>query len=188
VMAGSRDFAIGMKLDPQTIKQVDRAMKLLPERAFERVCKGAASYAMTPVLKAARANAQQVADDGDLAASTIKKRKVYKPQGVIFVLVGPEDKVIVRQKNGKTVKKNPANYSHLVEYGTAPHEISSRFQGGTLNLGVVLVSGTVQHPGSAAKPVYRPAYHSQRMNVVKRYERKVVLGIEKEARKLGRGG
>lgn len=179
---------IRMDLDKAALAQVNRAMQILPEKIFQRVMKSAASFAMTPVVRAARANAEAIADDGDLAQSIVKKRKIYRASGVVFVIVGPEDKVIMREKNGRMIRKNPANYAHFVEDGTAPHMISSTFQGGVLDLGFVRVTGSVQHPGAAAHPVFRPAYYAERTNVVRRYQQKMVRGIEKEVRKLGKGG
>lgn len=47
-------------------------------------------------------------------------------------------------------------YAHLVEYGTRPHEIRPKEQGGALQFGGV-TTRSVQHPGTRPRPFMRPA-------------------------------
>lgn len=54
------------------------------------------------------------------------------------------------------VGNSVAWYAHLVEFGTRPHVIKPKTQGGALQFGGV-TTRAVQHPGTAPRPFMRPA-------------------------------
>jgi HK97 gp10 family phage protein len=59
---------------------------------------------------------------------------------------GKRNRTLVGVANGHFAKnQKPSSYSHLVEFGTAPHWQPNRF-------------GGIMHPGARPKPFLRPAY------------------------------
>lgn len=56
-------------------------------------------------------------------------------------------------------------YAHLVEFGTAPHLNGGRFAGS-------------QHPGTAAKPFFFPAYRANRRRVKARISRATTRAVK----------
>jgi HK97 gp10 family phage protein len=51
---------------------------------------------------------------------------------------------------------------HLIEYGTAPHLIKAKAEGGLLHLLGNRFATEVQHPGTAARPFMRPAFDTKK--------------------------
>lgn len=166
---------LGLTLDRTAEQQLLRNIRELPDVLLDKVVKAAASTSMTPVLKAARARCPE--RHGTLKRALGKRRKVYKRSGVVFVAVGPR-----RGFKDTTTGADPVNYAHLVEGGTAQHEVSSA--SGKLAIGPVVISGTVDHPGAKAQPFMRPAYDSQRHTVVDKYRRDVLRGAERTIKKM----
>ena len=77
----------------------------------------------------------------------------------------------------------PRNYAHLVEFGTKAHRIQAK-RGGSLST----PSGprqSVNHPGSTAKPFFRPAYKNKLEAAKKAIETKALQEVETELLKLG---
>jgi len=177
VTGSAADIQISLDIDAASQRALERAMNALPDKVFDKVVKSAANAAMTPVLKAARAKCP--VETKQLKASLGKKRKVYKRNGVVVVLIGPRD----GYKDPET-GRNPVNYAHLVEFGTAPHLIPA---GEGLKIGPAVVRGTVEHPGAPAKPFLRPALDESKQKVLAAYRKKVLQGIERETAKLSKG-
>jgi len=82
-------------------KWLKNMLRELPVKVFRSVVGSAAMYAMTPVLKAARANAP--VDRGVLRGSLIKKKKSFPRNFTVWVGVGSRKKV--------------APHDHLIEFG-----------------------------------------------------------------------
>lgn len=59
-------------------------------------------------------------------------------------------------------------YSHLVEFGTAPHKNGGLFEG-------------TQHPGTTAQPFFYPAYRSNRRKVRARMSRAAAKALKQAA-------
>lgn len=59
-------------------------------------------------------------------------------------------------KVGGKHKGVDAWYAHLVEYGTRPHKILPKTQGGAMQFGGIQTR-SVDHPGTRARPFMRPA-------------------------------
>jgi len=84
--------------------------------------------------------------------------RTYK--GAAVQIIGPAQGFKITYQ-GKP--RDPANYAHLVEFGTAKHLISpkgGKGATGTLKIGQTHVVGSVQHPGFKKKPFLRPAFDS----------------------------
>lgn len=173
--------AVTIYLDPAQLKAVLDRLDKLPVLSYERVVKGAVTFAFTPMVKAAKLNAGRHVDKGALRDSITVKRVNYKRQQRVLQMVGIASKF--RGENGAW----PVKYAHLVEYGARPHAIRLKRP---LVLGkTVLPAGfVIHHPGARAKPFMRPAFDSEKSNVVARFRDKVVRGIDKEVRRLARRG
>ncbi|KKL96984.1 hypothetical protein LCGC14_1838990 [marine sediment metagenome] len=182
----TRDIAIRLDLDEAALKHLDRAMKVLPEKVYARVVSSAARLSMLPALKAMKQRVNATSTNmGHLRDSLIRKVKKYKSAGVVYVVVGPENKLIlVSTPDGGQRRVNPANYSHLVEYGTTAHKIGAPTGG--LKIGPLVIRGTVDHPGAKAQPFARPAFDETKHKVIRVYRKKVLAGIERETRKLSK--
>lgn len=103
---------IDLKVSPAAQKRLENRLNKLPGKVYAKVVGAAASFAMTPVVKFARSRAQK--RSGLYAKSIGKKRKNYKKDGVVFVVVG------ARQGFKDPVTgEDPTKISHLLEYGTA---------------------------------------------------------------------
>jgi HK97 gp10 family phage protein len=68
-----------------------------------------------------------------------------------------------------TAGNTDVRYAHLVEYGSAPHEVGGLFAG-------------AQHPGTAAQPFFWPAYRALRTRVKSRITRAVTKAIKDGAK------
>lgn len=163
--------SITIRVDPGDEKRLIRKLDRLPDKIFKRVVGAAASFAVTPVVKAAQSKAPK--RTGRLAESIGKRRRQYNRAGVVIVVVGPR-KGFVDPQTGE----DPAKIGHLVEFGTAPHTIP----GAVVNIDGRMVPATVHHPGARGKPFLKPALHEQAQAVLVRYRSKLWKGIVKYAK------
>jgi HK97 gp10 family phage protein len=149
-------------------KQVAAALRELANQVG--VPLGATSrFALQPTLKAAKANVKALPlkeSTGTLAASLVIRQKPRTSKLNPTFQVGPSSGF---QRATEFGSRRPANYAHLVEFGTAPHLQPGR---------------GVTHPGSAPHPFMAPAYYSTREQVVKRFGEKIGPEMEKRAAKL----
>ena len=158
-------------------REVEAALRGLPQKVQRRAMRRALNMAGTPIVRRARSLAP--VDDGDLRRSLGKKVTVDRNPAAHSVLkIGPRTKY-----PGKTPGKSPANYAHLVEFGTAAHKIPAR---PILKIGPLVVRGVVSHPGSAAQPFLRPAFESTKAEALARFRTKLVESIERLASRGGR--
>lgn len=97
------------------------------------------------------------------------------PSGTVAGIAGPR-KGIVDEETGR----NPRFYAHLVEFGTAPHLVSS-------SIGPTGERIDVVHPGSPPKPFIRPAWDGSIPEINRLMEMGIRQGVAKEiARKVKR--
>lgn len=160
-------------------KELEAQLVTLGRKKAKKVVRLAVQAAGRPIAKAAKSKIP--VRYGLLKKSVASKVKTYKDG--VYVVIGPKlgSKQMI---DGRPV--DPANYAHLVEYGTAPHLISpagSKGAVGTLRIGQTWVSGAVEHPGSPAQPFMRPAFDSQKENALNILKTKLAEGIEREAAK-----
>jgi HK97 gp10 family phage protein len=170
---------IQMTIDKAAIRRAEHAFKVLAPRVFNRVVNRAASKAMTPVLRAAKRLVP--VDDKFLKKSLGRKVKSYKRSGNVVVLIGPR-KGFKDEKSGR----NPANYAHLVEKGTAPHVIRPESRRALKIRGPDgdKFVGAVIHPGTPPRPFLRPALDGNKSAVVQIYKHELGIGLEREVAKL----
>jgi HK97 gp10 family phage protein len=121
------------------VKELQRSMNALAPELMKSAERAVLRAGAAPILKAAKQNAQSSRDSGLLYKSL--GVNVKKVRGITDARIGP--RTGMRQavsRDGKPPRiANPANYSHLVEYGTSH---------------------------SAAKPFIRPAVDSASPKVV----------------------
>lgn len=78
--------------------------------------------------------------------------------------------------------KNAPWYAHLIEFGTKPRTIKAR-KAVLVNPESGQVFGkTVEHPGTRAKPFFRPALDENKTEVLEAIGKKLFDLLEKEAR------
>ena len=106
---------------------------------------------------------------GLLKISLGRKDKIYRKNNTAVSVIGARTRFKgkkaenIRAGGGRASKARPANYAHLVEFGTSPHAISS--PGGFLSFAGI-ITRKVDHPGGRPKPFLRPAFESQKMQAL----------------------
>ena len=155
-------------------RQIDKIIAQVERRGNRR----ALNKASRPIIKGARRKVRR--RHGDLRKSLGNVIRMEKKTGAIISIIGPR-RGRKRVVDGKPV--DPANYAHLVEYGTQPHEIKPRNPAGALPVGNDQFAGTVQHPGTPAAPFLRPAYDENKNEAPKDYGEVIGGFIESEAKK-----
>lgn len=89
----------------------------------KKILRPAISKSTKPVLSAAKRYAAR--ETGLLAKSLKRKVKSYK--GAVVAVIGPDQNVqqeVTRPGRRKPANAKPANYVHLVEFGTRPHTLA----------------------------------------------------------------
>lgn len=75
-------------------------------------------------------------------------------------------------KAGGKHKGADAFYAHMVEFGTRPHKIMPKEQGGVMQFGTVRTR-SVDHPGINARPFMRPAVDAKFVEAVNAVREKI---------------
>ena len=140
------------------IEGLDKLIKkldALPDKVVKKVARPAITKAGRIVRKQMKANAP--VGCGVLKRSFTAKTKTYQSGNVVSV-VGANTKTVgtVTLESGRTIKEVPANYLHLVEFGTSH---------------------------SAPNPFMRRAYEQTKNEVTKKIQDEMSAGIEKQAEK-----
>jgi len=142
-------------------------LRELGSRTAKRVIRQAVRAAAKPVIKTARQLVPRVT--GLLRASLGVRIKTYK-RGVVAAIIGPrvEFKSKIREGlEGKQKKQIPANYAHLVEFGTDRHVVVPKHKK------AMTINGELRGravPESKAKPFLRPAFdrnHQRALNIMR---------------------
>lgn len=81
------------------------------------------------------------------------------------------NRTIMGPRRGKVKGRIPSAYSHLVEFGTAPHWQPNRF-------------GGIMHPGARPKPWLRPAYEQNVTLAANAYFLEMKREIEQAAKRI----
>ena len=171
--AGRTRHGAGVKLDGA--RELVAALKQVDEKVRNRVIRGAVRKAAKPM----RARAEQLAPEatGLLRLSMAIRTKLYRRTGVAVAVVGARAEAT--NKEAKALRAwigrrvNPANYAHLVEFGTAPHAIKRPGGGGP----------KIRHPGARPQPFMLPAYTATWRRMFRDLAAFTWAGLEKEARK-----
>lgn len=153
-------------------KELDAFLAAFPARLQKGAVRAALTAAARPVRDQARANVPS--ESGKLRKSI----KTGSPK------IEQDGSVSVRVK----LQGEHSFLGHFMEYGVAPHFINAGDAGlsprkltqkarregmsedaGVLKIGGAFVSGTVLHPGFAAKPFLRPALDAKAQDAVKAF-------------------
>lgn len=119
-------------------RELDRLLQTLPVKAERNILRGALRAGAVVVRDEIRQRAP--VDSGALRDSIRVTSRVRKGTVSASAKVGNRD----------------AWYAHLVEFGTRPHVILPRRQGGSMQFGGVRTR-LVNHPGTQGRPFVRPA-------------------------------
>ncbi len=148
-----------MSAELSGFKELERTFKTLGERTQRRVLRSAVSAATTPIVRAAKANANDSKESGTLKKSLGRKIKTYVEAQTVVGIIGPRTDVVGEWK-GK--KRWPAKYAHLVEGGHVDQY------------------GNYIQP----KPFLRPAYEATEGQAINVMSSKLAEGVTREASKV----
>lgn len=149
-------------------KELEDALKKLPDIAAKKVAQGAMRAGANVFKKAAQENVP--VESGDLKkAIVVRQDKIG--QSTVNYSVG--------------ITGKPRFYAHLVEFGTAPHIIRPDKQKALSN-GRFFVE-EIHHPGARAHPFLRPAFDNNQEAVLAKIGKALGSGIEREAVKFVHG-
>lgn len=145
-------------IDMKGIEQMTRNLEQIGTKVALRGPKAAVRASGTVIVKAMRRRAPK--ETGALKKSLGQKVVTYRRDKTVVSIIGARSKRYETSKG----RRNPANYAHLVELGTAPH-------GG--------------HPGIPPAPFMRPAWDSASPAARQAAVDKMEQIFNKEARAVG---
>jgi len=152
----------------------------------KNIAKKALKAAVKPVIAAAKARVPK--RYGALRQSIGSIEKKY-PSNVVVTVVGPRrgHKSKLRDKlSAKGIKVEPANYAHLVEFGTKPHNIEvTRARMNAFGF-ISRVKHTIKHSGAKPKPFMRPAWDANKGNMFNIMAKVIEDEVFKEAQRAFR--
>lgn len=150
-----------MELDFQFFgaEEMEQLFRALPERMQNNVMSSAVRGGAAVIRKAARLNlvSRGAIRTGLLHQSINVRIKNYRRDGVVYAAIGPRYDVVGTTPKGKRIR--PANYAHLVEFGTV---------------------------SANAKPFLRPAIDQNREAVFSGITQRARRGLAREIKKLRR--
>lgn len=160
---------------------VEIAIAQISERLVRGGMRDALMKAARHVTAAAKRNAPR--ETGALRKSIRQKALTNPKKKLVTVLVGPSRGVTATASDGKL--RRPANYAHLVEYGTASRGVwGGRRKKGLFGIGAV--KGKTVTPGNPPKPFLRPAWESNKGAVLATYKAEIGNSIRRRAKQLAR--
>lgn len=172
-MPRGNTMAMGIELDKRDVRIIQKMLRDLPAASQRRVLRPAITQGIKPIRKSIKRRAGQVKDTGQLFKSIGVKIKSYTKGNTVVGISGP--RLSFKGKDAAT-GQNPANYAHLLEFGTDPHTIEITDKNG--------ITRTVQHPGAEPHPFIRPAIDENGAKVSRIMRRVVGEGLPKEAKRL----
>ncbi len=150
-------------------------------------------------VKAARAAVPR--DTGSLKKSLGKRVRVYNGGATVVLVVGPRKdakpkdgqpakkgkfSTLILKRGGKTFRRvTPANYAHLVEYGTRPHSLAAGdrmarpAKGKRAATQARQSAGGPAHPGTSPRPFIAPAAATIRAQAAALLSKRVAAEIRK---------
>lgn len=152
------------------------ALQAMSVKMERKVLRQAVARAAKPIVAAASARAP--VNSGLLAKSEIDKEKSYRQMAVAVIGAANRRAMAVRRRILKRWRKkhagvqminapsrianaNPAQYAHLVEFGTKPHPVGKGLKSKAQRVLSRIMGGrrlTGMHPGTAPQPFLRPAF------------------------------
>lgn len=132
------------------IKELDEVLAGLPGKFGDQTVDRILRKAAQPMLK----RAKELSSNADVTGDTTKSIGIIANKKSNSIKLGP------RRGNGFK-----GYHAHLLEYGTAPHVIRAKAEGGLLAFAGTFVK-EVQHPGIAAQPFMRPAFDAEYLTAI----------------------
>ena len=177
-----------MQLDTVSWQKTLDSVAALGDNVVNKVVGPAAKKALGAVERAAKVNLLGRNTSGLLEVSIGIVQRKRKARGTVYSIVGPRTGF-----KDPISGENPANISHLVEFGTRPHWIAPKNRAGVLKIKrgrgpTRLVKGAVWHPGARPKPFMRPAYDTHGRGVLRTMQTEMRVGVAKQAAKVARRG
>lgn len=156
------------------VHELSRFLRELPKKTIKKALKSAVNAGAEPIKKAARRLAPK--DTGTLKKAVAKKVKVY-PSGNAVAVIGANRAVRVPSTRKGKKEFVPANYIHLIEYGTKPHAQPKHW--------LFKAQG---HPGAKANNFLERAYDANKNQAKQIMENKMHEVLTQEAKKLASTG
>jgi len=153
-------------------KDLQRKLNVLPGRVSRKVTRVAINAGARIVSRDAKRNARR--GKTKLLSKSIGVKGKSSRNGY-YARIGARRGFAVVDASGK--KYDPVRVVHLVEKGTAPHQIPDHRRG--------LLAGkekVINHPGAAAHPFIRPALDNNLGQVQQTIRGRLWDGINQEAR------
>jgi len=173
--------ALRMNATIEGIPELMKTLEKFPGAIQRRILRPVLSAEGSKVVSEARENVPR--QTGLLRKSLGKKMVTYKNGGVICV-VGPR-RGFKQVIDGKP--RNPTKYAHLVEYGTKPHPIVTKFSGRIIYSKKGKVKGrnytTLEHPGARRGNYLSKAYKTALNGAAERMAVRMAAEVEKLAAK-----
>lgn len=143
------------------VRETKRALEQLPRRIIKKVLRAAVNKGGTVIAKAARRGAPAGANKL-LKRAIVRKIKTF-PNGAVVAVIGANSAVEGDEvtATGRTIRKVPARYIHLVEKG---------------------------HAGARPAPAnefLEPALENNKAAAIAKIRTELEEGVAREARKLG---
>lgn len=150
-----------IEFEVKGLRELDEALKRLPLEIQRKVLARAVLAGAGVIRDEARRLCPK--NTGALAKSIVAKRKRQAGASVVYQ-VGPRK-----------------FYGHMVEFGTAPHEIKMQKLGKMLKLGRWrnIYAASVEHPGTAPRPFLRPAFDTSIDKATERFRMVLARAIER---------
>ncbi len=159
-------------------KELIKKLEGMEKKAARKATNKAMGKAVRPVITAAKANVRPVSNT--VAKSVGVKRIRYNSGATQVAIVGARvgdnvksTKEVINPFTGaKTQREHwPWNTAHLIEDGTAPHQIH-----------IPWLKLTIQHPGTAPHPWLEPAFKDNESKAIAIHAQVLREEIEKYAR------
>lgn len=161
-MARSKIF-----LNIEGAEEVFKALEVLDYDIRANIAQKALEAACKPIVKAAKAHAPR--DTGMLRTSIGAIVRRYRNGSILTAVIGPRTNF--RSKKHKAllargIRKTPALYAHLVEYGTRPRTYDQEVEVKAKDGSIHRYKRRRHHPGSKANPFLRPAFDAGKSHVL----------------------
>jgi HK97 gp10 family phage protein len=176
-----------IRLELDGVEELLKTLSILQDKVAKRVLAKAMGVALRPFRKAARLRAPTQTGLLKISIGNVVRKYKRADSTTVVGVSGPRRNVggkaaaKIRGAAGNA-KREPANYAHLIEFGTVSHTIRPR-----RGKKAVTVDGkpysVVDVHGVRARPFMRPAWAAAKQDVQRTLEDEVGNGIVEEAKK-----
>lgn len=162
---------MAVKVEVKGLKEIEDALKALPEAASKRLSRAALRQASKPMAEKAKTLAPvktgKLRDSIKIGAKVNgRQMKIYRrlsERHGVELFIGPS-----------YLKSDMGRHGHLVEFGTKPRINGGKFKG-------------TKHPGTRPQPFMRPAFDAEAQPTVERLKPLLWKNIQRAAKKHGKG-